>query len=156
MKNNMIAASRIAILASVFSLLLTALAPSAHAQYSFYALNPCRVVDTRNANGVNGGPIMGSGTTRSFAVRGVCGVPTSAKAVSLNLAVTGMTLGGYVTLWPSGITQPTISSINFAGTEPALANGAIVGLSTNAQDLSVFDGSNSAVHIIIDVTGYFQ
>jgi hypothetical protein len=156
MKNNMIAASRIAILVSVFSLVLTALAPSAHAQYSFYALNPCRVVDTRNPNAVNGGPIMGSGTTRSFTVRTVCGVPSTAKAVSLNLAVTGMTLGGYVTLWPSGIAQPTISSINFAGTEPALANGAIVGLSTNAQDLSVFDGSNSAVHIIIDVTGYFQ
>ena len=156
MKKKMIAASRIAILASVFSLVLTAIAPSAHAQYSFYALNPCRVVDTRNANGVNGGPIMGSATTRNFAVRGVCGVPTSAKAVSLNLAVTGMNAGGFVTLWPSGQSQPTVSSINFTGTEPALANGAIVGLSTNAQDLSVYDGSNSAVHIIIDVTGYFQ
>ena len=150
------AASRIVFLAGVFSLVLTAIAPSARAQYSYYALNPCRVVDTRNANGVDGGPILGSGSQRSFAVRGVCGVPMTAKAVSLNLAVTGMTAGGYVTLWPSGQSQPVVSSINFAGTEPALANGAIVGLSTNAQDLSVFDGSNSSVHIIIDVTGYFQ
>jgi hypothetical protein len=156
MKKEIIAASRIAFLASMFSLVLTAIAPSAHAQYSYYALNPCRVVDTRNPNGVNGGPIVASGTLRSFAVRGVCGVPTSAKAISLNLAVTGMTAGGYVTLWPSGQTQPVVSSINFSGTEPALANGAIVGLSTNAQDLSAFDGSNSAVHLIIDVTGYFQ
>jgi hypothetical protein len=156
MKKKIIAASRIAILVSLFSLVLTAVAPSARAQYSFYALNPCRVVDTRNANSVNGGPILGSGSQRNFAVRGTCGVPTTAKAVSLNLAVTGMTAGGFVTLWPSGQTRPTVSSINFSGTEPALANGAIVGLSTNAQDLSVYDGSNSAVHIIIDVTGYFQ
>src|SRR5258707_4727410 len=127
------AASRFVLLAGVFSLALIAFAPSARAQYSYYPLNPCRVVDTRNANGVDGGPILGSGSQRSCAVRGVCGVPTTAKAISLNLAVTGMTAGGYVTLWPSGQSQPVVSSINFAGTEPALANGAIVGLSTNAQ-----------------------
>jgi hypothetical protein len=153
--NKITATSRIAVLASVFSFVLIAVASSAHAQYSYYALNPCRVVDTRNANGVNGGPILGNGTTRDFAIRGTCGVPTTAKAVSLNLAVTGMTTGGYVTLWPSGQTQPNVSSINFAGTEPALANGAVVGLSTNAQDLSAFNAS-AQVHIIIDVTGYFQ
>ena len=149
-------ASRIVFLVGLFSLVLTAVAPSARAQYSYYALNPCRVVDTRNPNGVNGGPIMTSASTRSFTIRGVCGVPTTAKAVSLNLAVTGMNAGGYVTLWPSGQSQPVVSSINFTGTETALANGAIVGVSTNAQDLSVFDGSNSSVHIILDVTGYFQ
>ncbi|HSY52611.1 MAG TPA: hypothetical protein VLC46_27675 [Thermoanaerobaculia bacterium] len=153
---NITVASRIAFLAGVFSLVLTAVAPSARAQYSYYALTPCRVVDTRNANGVDGGPILGSFSQRSFTVRGVCGVPTTAKAVSLNLAITGMTAGGFVTLWPSGLTRPVVSSINFSGTEPALSNGAIVGLSTNAQDLSVYDGSPSSVHIILDVTGYFQ
>ena len=152
----MTAASRLVLLTGLFSLVLTALAPSAHAQYSYYALNPCRVVDTRNANGVNGGPVVASATTRSFSIRGVCGVPTTAKAVSLNLAVTGMTANGYATLWPSGQTQPVVSSINFSGTDTALANGAIVGVSANAQDLSAFNGSNSNLHIIIDVTGYFQ
>jgi hypothetical protein len=150
------AASRVVLLAGLFSLVITAVAPSAHAQYSYYALNPCRVVDTRNANSTNGGPILASATTRSFSIRGTCGVPTTAKAVSLNLAVTGMNAGGYVTLWPSGQSQPVVSSINFSGTDTALANGAIVGVSANAQDLSAYDGSNSAVHIIIDVTGYFQ
>ena len=150
------AVSRTLFLAGMFSLVLTAVAPSARAQYSYFSLNPCRVVDTRNANGVNGGPVLGPAGQRSFAIRGSCGVPTTAKAVSLNLAVTGMTAGGYITLWPSGQSQPVVSSLNFAGTEPALSNGAIVGLSTNVQDLSAYVGSNSAVHIIIDVTGYFQ
>lgn len=150
------ATSRIAFLAGMLSLVLTAIAPSAHAQYSYYALNPCRVVDTRNANSVNGGPSLGGGAQRNFAIRGSCGVPTTAKAVSLNLAVTGMTAGGFVTLWPSGQSRPTVSSINFTGSETALANGAIVGLSTDAQDLSVYNGSNSSLHVIIDVTGYFQ
>jgi len=149
-------ASRLVFLSALFSLVLIGIAPRAHAQYSYFALNPCRVVDTRNANSVNGGPVVASSATRSFAIRGSCGVPATAKAVSLNLAVTGMTAGGFVTLWPSGQARPTVSSINFSGTESALANGAIVGLSTNTQDLSAFNGSNSNVHIIIDVTGYFQ
>jgi hypothetical protein len=45
--------------------------------------------------------------------------------------------------------------INFEATDPALANGVIVGLSTSAQDLSVYNNFG-AVHVIIDVTGYFQ
>jgi hypothetical protein len=47
-------------------------------------------------------------------------------------------------------------STSYSWSKPAPANGAIVGLSTNPQDLAVYDGSSSAVHIIIDVTGYFQ
>lgn len=150
------AASHIVFLAGMLSLVLSAVAPSAHAQYSYFSLNPCRIVDTRNPNSVDGGPIMAANSTRSFTIRGVCGVPSTAKAISLNLAVTGLSAGGFVTLWPSGSSQPVVSSINFSGTEPALANGAIVGLSTNTQDLSVFDGSSGSAHVIIDVTGYFQ
>jgi len=150
------AASRITFLTALFSLVLIGLAPRAQAQYSYFALNPCRVVDTRNATGVNGGPLVLAGGQRNFAIRGSCGVPTTAKAVSVNLAIVGMTAQGFVTLWPSGLARPTVSSINFSGTESALANGAIVGLSTNAQDLSVYNGSNGGVHVVIDVTGYFQ
>jgi hypothetical protein len=45
--------------------------------------------------------------------------------------------------------------INFEPSDPALANGIIVGLSTAAQDLSVYNNFGS-VHVIVDVTGYFQ
>jgi hypothetical protein len=145
---------RPALLAACFSFVLLSLAQSAHAQYSFYALNPCRVVDTRNANGVDGGPVLTAGQ-RSFTIRGVCGVPATAKAVSLNVAITGASSNGYLTLWPSGQAQPNTATINFTTSDQALSNGAIVGLSTNTQDLSVYAASNS-VHLIVDVTGYFQ
>ncbi|HEX6085141.1 MAG TPA: hypothetical protein VF266_11485, partial [Thermoanaerobaculia bacterium] len=59
------------------------------------------------------------------------------------------------TVWPSGLTQPIVSMINFEATDPALANGIIVGLSSNTQDLSVYNSSGN-VHVIVDVTGYFQ
>ena len=131
----------------------TALAQNGPFQY--YPLTPCRVVDTRGANSTNGGPVFGSNTTRNFQMRGFCGVPTSAKAVSLNVTVTQATQPSYLTVWPSGLTQPIVSMINFEATDPALANGIIVGLSSNTQDLSVYNSSGN-VHVIVDVTGYFQ
>jgi hypothetical protein len=133
-------------------------ATSAMAQtgpYQFFAVAPCRVVDTRNPNSTNGGPIFGAGTQRNFAIKGNCGVPGTAKAVSLNVTITGATTASFLTLWPSGGTRPVVSTINFTQTDVALANGAIVGLSTSATDLSIFNVDGN-VHVILDVTGYFQ
>lgn len=146
--------SRVTFLASLGFLVMTAIAPKAEAQNSFYALTPCRVVDTRNPNSVNGGPKLVSGR-RDFTVRGVCGVPTSAKAVTLNVAITGASSNGYLTLWPSNLTQPTTATINFTTADLALSNGAIVGVGNTAQDLAVFNAT-SGVHLILDVTGYFE
>ncbi len=142
----------------LFMIAGTLSAVSAAAQtgpYQFFAVAPCRVVDTRNPTSTNGGPILGTGTQRNFAIRGNCGVPTTAKAVSLNVTVTAATSGSFLTLWPSGGTRPVVSTINFTQNDAALANGAIVGLSTSSTDLSVFNSSGN-VHVILDVTGYFQ
>lgn len=123
--------------------------------FSYFPLTPCRVADTRNPTATNGGPIMGSNASRDFSIRGRCNVPTGAKAVSLNVTITGATSSSWLALWPSGQARPTVSTINFESTDPALANGAIVGLSTNTNDLSVYNNLGN-VHVIIDVTGYFQ
>lgn len=135
-------------------LMLSTAAASAQA-LQYYAINPCRVVDTRGATGTNGGPALQPAAQRDFQVRGTCGVPTTAKAVSVNVTVTGATASSHVTLWPSGTARPNVSTINFTPNDPAIANGAIVGLSTATRDLSVFNAAGS-VHFILDVTGYFQ
>jgi len=145
---------RIILVASVLSVMATA-ASAQSGPYSFYAINPCRVVDTRNPNSTNGGPIFGSGTQRNFAIRGNCGVPTTAAAVSINVTIVNATASSFLTIWPSGVTRPVVSTINFSQTDPSLANGAIVGLGASPNDLSVFNASGN-VHVIIDVTGYFQ
>ncbi len=142
-----------------FLTVLTAVfAASAFAQsgpYQYFPLTPCRAVDTRGATGTNGGPIFGSNATRSFQIRGLCGVPTTAKAASLNVTVTQATAGSFLTVWPSGLTRPVVSMLNFEPSDPALGNGVIVGLSTNPQDLTVYNDFGN-VHVIIDITGYFQ
>ena len=141
------------VLTTVLTISSTALAQSGPFQY--YPLTPCRVVDTRNPVSTNGGPVFGTDTTRTFQIRGFCGVPTSAKAVSLNVTVTQATAGSFLTVWPSGLSRPVVSMLNFESTDPALANGVIVGVSTSTQDLSVYNNFGN-VHVIIDVTGYFQ
>jgi hypothetical protein len=126
--------------------------------YRFYPLTPCRLVDTRAAEGpVLEGP---ASNTRTFQVRGKCGVPTEAKAAALNVTAFNPTRNGHLRAWPSGTAMPNTSILNYQ-TATVIANGAIVPLSTDTQDLAIFaflGASPTAadeVHVIIDVTGYF-
>ncbi len=138
----------------------------AHADgpFQFHSVTPCRIVDTRNpANTVGGGsgtggPALTNTASRDFPIQGQCGVPSGAKAAVLNVTITQPTQEGHLTLWPSGTTKPLVSTLNFVAGEPAIANGAIVPLSTNVNDLSVQPGlaATGTVHLILDVTGYFQ
>jgi hypothetical protein len=146
---------RLTLLASLAALTLTANVFAQSGPYQYFPLSPCRAVDTRGNDGVNGGPKLGQDATRNFQMRGVCGVPTSAKAVSLNVTVTQAIQPSWLAVWPSGTTRPNVSMINFEASDPALANGIIVGLSTATQDLSVYNNFGS-VHVLVDVTGYFQ
>lgn len=139
----------------VSALIVTDRAFAQSGPFQYYPLSPCRLVDTRGATSTNGGPGFTTDSSRNFTVRGLCGVPTTAKAVSLNVTVTQATAPSWLAVWPSGGTRPNVSMINFESSDPALANGIIVGVSTNAQDLSVYNNFGS-VHVIIDVTGYFQ
>ncbi|HEX8408035.1 MAG TPA: hypothetical protein VF883_04175 [Thermoanaerobaculia bacterium] len=138
-----------------FLLVLTSSALAQSGPYQYFPLSPCRLVDTRGPNGTNSGPMMGSNSTRNFQVRGFCGVPTTAKAVSLNITVTQATQSSWLAVWPSGTARPNVSMINFESSDPALANGIIVGVSTATQDLSVYNNFGT-VHVLVDVTGYFQ
>jgi hypothetical protein len=123
--------------------------------YQYFSLTPCRVVDTRGANGVNGGPAL-STTRRDFSFKGNCGVPGTAKAVTINIAVTGASAqSSWLTVWPAGAATPNTAAINFSSNDWALSNGAIVGLGASNPDLSVVNAVGTT-HVIIDVTGYFQ
>ena len=124
----------------------------------FYTVTPCRVVDTRNADGPTGGPILGGKTTRSFPVTGgVCGVPSTALAVSVNLTAVGAAAAGYLTLFPGDAAgPPLVSNLNFSVAQTR-ANTAIAVLATDGTGtVQVKNGSVGAVHFVLDVNGYFQ
>lgn len=140
-------------LAACAAMILAAAPVFAEGPLRFFPITPCRLADTRQAG--FGGAIAAQ-TTRDFDVQGVCGIPTNAKAVVLNATIVGPTTDGYLTLFPSGITRPTAANLTFRGAEPALGNGAIVGLSTADKDLSafLFLGTGTG-HLVLDTTGYF-
>jgi hypothetical protein len=152
-----------AVLAGV-TLLVVAPPGGADGPFQFHSLTPCRLVDTRISDQVQGGygPILTSNVERKFPVQGNCGVPVGAKAATLNVTAVAPTNQGRFTLYPSGITTPTVSTINFPPGTTALANGAIVPLadqSVEANDLAVMPfviGTPGQVHLVLDVTGYFQ
>lgn len=126
---------------------------------SFYTLTPCRVIDTRNPTGPLGGPALVAGATRTFTVTGTgpgeCQIPSTAKAISVNLTVTQPTSLGYLALFPGGTAAPLASTINFRAGQTR-ANNAIVPISATGT-LSVLDGQGSGTtHFILDVNGYFQ
>jgi hypothetical protein len=138
--------------------LLVAAAPAfAAGPYRFYPLTPCRLIDTRSADA----PILSSSATRSFKIRGKCGLPTDATAASLNVTVATPSQKGHIRVFPSDVALPNTSTLNFAGGENAVANGAIIPMPADtgsATDLSVYlyMAAAGTGHLVVDVTGYFK
>ncbi len=121
----------------------------------FYTLPPCRVADTRLAAGTYGGPALGAGVSRTFPMASVCGIPATAKAVSLNLTVTGPTANGYLLLSAAGTPLPLASTLNFRSGQTR-ANDAVIELGAGSG-LTVTNGiATGTSHVIVDVNGYFQ
>ncbi len=121
----------------------------------FYTVSPCRVLDTRNSNGPLGGPALAANTTRTFAVVNQCGVPATAKSVSVNVTITAPSAAGSLSLYPAGIPLPNASTINYRPGQTR-ANNAILTLGS-VGDFNVYCGQASGtVHFILDVSGYLQ
>ena len=125
--------------------------PSAVAQSTqFFPLTPCRAIDTRNMSA----PILSGGQTRSFSVKGTCGIPVDAKGISYNLTAIGTSQAGFMTMFPHGIVKPFVASIVFPA-RATLGNGGVVGLTATLPDLSIFLNVGQA-DAAVDVTGYFK
>ena len=119
----------------------------------FHPLPPCRVVDTRTAVG---GPALAGGASRNLAIGGTCGVPASARAVSLNLTVTQATAAGHLRVYASGQALPTSSAINYLA-QQTRANNCLAPVGTGAV-LAVYAGlpTGATVHLIVDVSGFLD
>lgn len=122
----------------------------------FYTVPPCRLVDTRLAVGPLTGPALQPQANRVFAVAGLCGVPSTARAISVNVTVIAGASNGYFTLGASDKALPSTASITFNATS-IRSNNAALELSTDqAGGFVVFNESPSPAHFVLDVNGYFQ
>jgi len=117
---------------------------------NYTTLTPCRLLDTRS------GSALVSGTAYVLTMQGFCGIPVSARAVALNVAVVQPTGSGYLTLYPADQSAPLASTINFSANQ-VLSNNAIVLLSADGKiKILPLVGGSGTVHVVVDVAGYFD
>lgn len=121
----------------------------------YHTVSPCRIADTRSAFGMQGGPALAANVARTFQVAGLCGVPTTASAVALNVTVVSPATSGNLQIEQGDGPVTGTSVLNFnAGI--TRANNAIASLGT-AGDVAVTAAIPSGTaHLLIDVVGYFQ
>ena len=121
----------------------------------FYTVGLCRVFDTRLPGGPTGGTPLACGIDHSFTMTGgSCGVPATARAISLNLTVTAPTAQGNVRLFTSGTSAPLASTLNYvAGL--TRANNAVLLLSAGGQ-IALRCTPSGTTHVVVDVNGYFE
>jgi uncharacterized repeat protein (TIGR01451 family) len=121
----------------------------------FYTLAPCRLVDTRGAPGPLAGPALSAGSERSFTLTGHCGLPPSARALSVNVTVTAPGAAGDFRLFAAGTPLPVASTINYRSGQTR-ANNAVVALGSGGAITVRCDQPGGTAQLILDVNGYYQ
>jgi hypothetical protein len=155
-----VVASLIILLALVGVLLVAPAARKASAATvsgsTYTSVTPYRITDTRaGSNLPNSGNTLGPGGTITVQVTGTggaSGVPAGATDVALNVTATNATASSYVTVYPSGTSQPTVANLNFVAGQ-TVAGFMMVPLSSGGA-LTMYNYAGS-VDVVVDVDGYY-
>jgi hypothetical protein len=131
------------------------LSPCVPLQTEFHTIAPCRAADTRGAAGPSGGPALAAQQERSFPIAGRCGIPLDAKAVAFNLTTTRASGPGDIRVYAKVPDPPLVSTLNYR-TGATRANNAVVSLGPSGEISVSVDQASGTVHLVIDVTGYFE
>jgi hypothetical protein len=120
---------------------------------SYFTLPPCRLLDTREA-----GPALQADVERVVAAAGICGIPSEARALVLNVTSVAPTDAGHIQVYATGTAAPDTSVVSFsAGRTRA---GFALGRLGTAGALSLMcrmpGSSTGTAHAVVDVTGYFR
>jgi len=120
-------------------------APAGTGGLSMYPAPPCRVLDTRQNNGK---PFVGEKTVN---VEGsACAPPSNAAAYIFNATVVPPGPMLFLTLWPNGEQQPTVSTLN-AEDGFITSNMAIVPTNNGSIDAYAY----ALTQLILDISGFF-
>ncbi len=120
-----------------------------------FTLSPCRILDTRLAGQ---GPALLSGAKRTWVAPGLCGIPATARAIAVNVTITQPSGVGYLIFHAGDIAPETTSTINFIPGQTR-SNNAILPLAfdgTGTFAVTPFVAGLGAVHLIVDVSGWFE
>jgi uncharacterized protein YkwD len=116
----------------------------------YHPLTPSRILDTRDGSGA-----IAPAAVRELQVSGQGGVPAAGvSAVVTNVALTGPTAHGHLTIYPAGESVPGASNLNF---RPAQTVANLVSAKLGAGGrVGIFNASAGSTHVIADVAGWFD
>jgi uncharacterized repeat protein (TIGR01451 family) len=115
----------------------------------FYAVSPCRLLDTRTADA------LAASHTRRFGVAGRCGIPGTAQAIAANLTVADATEAGDLRVFAAGLATPEASSLSYAPGRTRAAQ-AMVALGPEGE-IDVYPAqAGGTADLVLDVAGYFK
>jgi hypothetical protein len=112
---------------------------------------PSRIADSRDGLQIPGWVSPLAAVPVQVTGRG--GIPDSGVAsVLVNVTVIWPLAAGYLTVWPSGMSRPDTSTLNFQQGQ-TIANAVIVPVGPDGK-IQGFNGSPGSVHVVVDVSGY--
>ena len=121
----------------------------------YVPMTPARLLETRTDGTTIDGQsnaigIRPAGTTTELQITGRAGTPTDAIAAVINIAVTGSTQPGFITVFPCGTQRPTAANLNHTAGQ-TIANLVTTGIGTNGK-ICIYTLNDT--HIIADLNGY--
>ena len=114
---------------------------------SYVPVPPYRILDTRISQGLSHRVSAGETFTLTLT-----DVPPTASAVVLNVTVDASANPGFVTVYPTGVPRPVVSSINVDGTGQTIANLVTVPIGAGGT-VDVY--SLMTTDLVADVQGYY-
>ncbi len=121
-------------------------------------IQPCRLMDTRSGL-ENVGPRnrpLGQSETYSIRAAGVtqgnCSLPGDANGLVMNVTVVNPTGGSFLTVWPTNLSRPLSSNLNWVSGQGPTPNQVTSALSPSGS-ISIFNNTGT-VDVIVDITGY--
>ena len=99
-----------------------------------------------------GGGLRSAGSTFELQITGRNDIPSDAKAVVLNVAVTGTQGPGFVTVFPCGEARPDASNLNYSTAGVTIPNLVIAKIPASGK-VCLF--TTTGTHMTADVNGYF-
>lgn len=126
----------------------------------FVPVTPCRLLDTREANGPYGGPAIAAGAQRAFVAADRCGLPESVRSISGNVTVDAPGSAGTLRLFPGDRTAGLPAVLPYA-TGRTRANNFLSRLSGFSSSMvwgtfTLRNDGTGPLHVIVDVNGYFE
>ena len=120
---------------------------------TYHPVDPVRLLDTRFGTGAPTARV-GAGKSIDLQVGGRGGVPSSGvSAVVLNVTYVLPSVGGFVTVWPTGALRPTASNLNL-NVGDARPNLVTVRMGAGGK-VSLYNEAGS-VDLVADVAGWYD